>query len=107
MRISDWSSDVCSSDLVHQQSARRPHRLPLLIAGEPLSRRMPRRTFVRLFLVGQCTRRKPDPPADQLLDLEKCKQNDRSAERSVGKECVSSCRDRWSKDHYKKNKIML
>src|SRR3546814_11306109 len=29
----------------------------------------------------------------------------RSAERRVGKECVSTCRSRWSADHYKKNKI--
>src|SRR3546814_18504136 len=28
----------------------------------------------------------------------------RSAERSVGKECVSTCRSRWSPDHYKKKK---
>src|SRR3546814_2339532 len=44
MRISDWSSDVCSSDLVHQNipeglgleaDLRRPLRVaPMLIAGE-------------------------------------------------------------------------
>src|SRR3546814_20931028 len=28
----------------------------------------------------------------------------RSAERRVGKECVSTCRSRWSPDHSKKNK---
>src|SRR3546814_11071191 len=28
----------------------------------------------------------------------------RSEERRVGKECVSTCRSRWSPDHYKKNK---
>src|SRR3546814_15270371 len=27
----------------------------------------------------------------------------RSEERRVGKECVSTCRSRWSPDHYKKN----
>src|SRR3546814_12215154 len=32
MRISDWSSDVCSSDLVH---ARRPRTLLVLHLGEP------------------------------------------------------------------------
>src|SRR3546814_20153304 len=29
---------------------------------------------------------------------------DRSEERRVGKECVSTCRSRWSPYHYKKNK---
>src|SRR3546814_12144738 len=28
----------------------------------------------------------------------------RSEERRVGKECVSTCRSRWSPDHYKKKK---
>src|SRR3546814_13380391 len=28
----------------------------------------------------------------------------RSEERRVGKECVSTCRSRWSPEHYKKNK---
>src|SRR3546814_18080394 len=29
---------------------------------------------------------------------------ERSEERRVGKECVSTCRSRWSPNHYKKNK---
>src|SRR3546814_13677858 len=29
----------------------------------------------------------------------------RSEERRVGKECVSTCRSRWSPDHYKKKQI--
>src|SRR3546814_20347812 len=29
---------------------------------------------------------------------------ERSEERRVGKECVSTCRSRWSPDHYKKKK---
>src|SRR3546814_16176449 len=33
------------------------------------------------------------------------KHRDRSEERSVGKECVSTCRSQWSQDHYKKNTI--
>src|SRR3546814_16995927 len=30
----------------------------------------------------------------------------RSEERRVGKECVSTCRSRWSPDHYKKKRIL-
>src|SRR3546814_11071752 len=33
------------------------------------------------------------------------RQFDRSEERSVGKECVSTCRSRWSPYHYKKQKL--
>src|SRR3546814_16336881 len=33
--------------------------------------------------------------------------NSRSEERRVGKECVSTCRSRWSPYHYKKNNNML
>src|SRR3546814_20924069 len=31
----------------------------------------------------------------------------RSAERRVGKECVSTCRSRWSPDHEKKKKLEM
>src|SRR3546814_19945298 len=33
--------------------------------------------------------------------------SDRSEERRVGKECVSTCRYRWSPEHSKKNKIHI
>src|SRR3546814_14831144 len=32
---------------------------------------------------------------------------DRSEERRVGKECVSTCRSRWSPYHYKENKRLI
>src|SRR3546814_9524558 len=63
MRISDWSSDVCSSDL---------H--PAWGAG---SDRRELRTY------------SPVKPGG----------NGRSEERRVGKECVSTCRSRWSPYH--------
>src|SRR3546814_7527707 len=66
MRISDWSSDVCSSDLAGA-------------LGETGS------------------------AAGGLGDLESagmvarhCPPKKRSEERRVGKECVSTCRSRWS-----------
>src|SRR3546814_15134396 len=31
----------------------------------------------------------------------------RSEERRVGKECVSTCRSRWSTDHYKKKQLTI
>src|SRR3546814_20730989 len=38
MRISDWSSDVCSSDLIMKQRFRGNSRYPLVLMLEPLFR---------------------------------------------------------------------
>src|SRR3546814_20084148 len=72
MRISDWSSDVCSSDL---------GGIPDGDAGARAARDQGHaRQPVRTLLLHQ----------------------QRSEERRVGKECVSTCRSRWSPYHYKK-----
>src|SRR3546814_17995870 len=86
MRISDWSSDVCSSDLVGRHGDRgRAEQAALSPAF------FTRHTARRAGGTG------PDaePPRHQRLVC-------RSEERRVGKECVSTCRSRWSPDHYKK-----
>src|SRR5688572_9812149 len=75
----DWSSDVCSSDLVDQPRAR-PLQLVAHPSGAP---------HVDVEVLGEAL----DRGADRI----------RSEERRVGKEC----RSRWSKYHQKKNKIML
>src|SRR3546814_2886090 len=85
MRISDWSSDVCSSDLDHDQrgTVRRPDGgvgPPVPASGEITTLRVGQRDD-RQLLVDRLGRR--CLPA-------------RSAERRVGKECVSTCRSRWS-----------
>src|SRR3546814_1334039 len=81
MRISDWSSDVCSSDLLADipilldtpsgQSRPDPCHAPLPICAFRPSTRRPTTSCTRL----------------------------RSEERRVGKECVSTCRSRWSPYH--------
>src|SRR3546814_8945960 len=84
MRISDWSSDVCSSDLKvktfrvyrwSQDDSQNPH--------------------IDTYEVdmNEC--------GPMVLDaLIKIKNEiDRSEERRVGKECVSTCRSRWSPYH--------
>src|SRR3546814_5442578 len=43
-------------------------------------------------------------PWDVILGAEVCRYYKRSEERRVGKECVSTCRSRWSPYHYKKKK---
>src|SRR3546814_19283085 len=81
MRISDWSSYVCSSDL-----------------GEPPSREVaiavPRRA-VELGVNLIDTADAYGPAASEHLIADALSPY-RSAERRVGKECVSQCRSRWS-----------
>src|SRR3546814_12469399 len=106
MRISDWSSDVCSSDLdlglvagFHQRlpaglhqlgGAAAEHRLfaeqvgfGLLLEGGADG------VLARTTEAGAIGQRKLLGPAGVV----------RSEERRVGKECVRTCRSRWSPDH--------
>src|SRR3546814_2433061 len=78
MRISDWSSDVCSSDLIltiHPTSIQpEPARRPRAAGHDDEHHRQGR------------------PHPRHLRPA-------RSEERRVGKECVSTCRSRWSPYH--------
>src|SRR3546814_2481386 len=76
MRISDWSSDVCSSDLVEEACH---HRATTGGPWRHASSTAPDAGCTCLCATGN--------PA--------C----RSEERRVGKECVSTCRSRWSPYH--------
>src|SRR3546814_3988540 len=87
MRISDWSSDVCSSDLCICT--------PRLTAkpGTDHDHAGARQQWRQILSALRCAHH-------QLRALTL---HDRSEERRVGKECVSTCRSRWSQYHYKKN----
>src|SRR3546814_8361105 len=84
MRISDWSSDVCSSDL--------PEPPSLAFAQTVIGRDLPLpvgllfHTVYVTFWVAIFVRYFP-------------RRDIRSEERRVGKECVSTCRSRWSPYH--------
>src|SRR3546814_2183607 len=80
MRISDWSSDVCSSDLTSTSSmAPQDERFHFPETG-PSS--------------------PPDAcSASPYSELDLRSGQHRSEERRVGKECVSTCRSRWSPYH--------
>src|SRR3546814_18649023 len=91
MRISDWSSDVCSSDLRTADSPHRAARDTRAQRGASTGLRMPLRAATRP------RRREGTPPRRTG-----CACAQRSEERRVGKECVSTCRSRWSPSHYKK-----
>src|SRR3546814_13377352 len=122
MRISDWSSGVCSSDLT-------------ALAREQLDQHQPRRRRVRMIrgrrdmrkAQDQHRRRQqqqashaeqdshplisrpsPSQAANNIARAPDTSRGDeslpfpRSEERRGGKECVSTCRARWSPNHYKK-----
>src|SRR3546814_16030414 len=126
MRISDWSSDVCSSDLARDvdqvadlQSGCRLHALVAAVAGvegEAVQRRADAlRTGVARQLHAEAA---VDlgyeaaavagavgvPPAIALAEeleglADRVGQGQRSEERRGGKECVSPCISRGSPDH--------
>src|SRR3546814_13624317 len=130
MRISDWSSDVCSSDLhgidlvlaeyifettlVDLDLVRRNVGVGFDLAAEVDGNDMVASVQTRDHTLGQRASCAGDEyrflfvlaheglkhalafgqaALDQLADLV------RSEERRVGKECVSTCRSRWSRHH--------
>src|SRR3546814_13534092 len=93
MRISDWSSDVFSSDLsvVYSSEA----FAALIASGAQIS-------FIARDAAGEIAGHIAlafSAPNHGLVEL--C----RSEERREGKECVSTCRSRGSPDHSKKKSI--
>src|SRR3546814_16329369 len=98
MRISDWSSDVCSSDLWQgRRQSGHPPSLALPLRAVPASYRPPapgaggRTIFFAGFYYGSMM---TDMPRILLIDDEP-----RSDERRVGKEGVSTCRSRGAPYH--------
>src|SRR3546814_12923721 len=121
MRISDWSSDVCSSDLNDQRTcaSTKPSRFfaPLRLLRETFETPTPRSGPVRappasghggrvnfvdgaaqgrvelvvIHLVAEVFQKRAAETRDDSRILRQ-----RSEERRVGKECVSTCRARWS-----------
>src|SRR3546814_12723021 len=101
MRISDWSSDVCSSDLSLRRASDRPSRVRQGACGPAGAVRGGGRGAVKPWLTDRAAAGATVRPG------EGCSTGGtphRSEERRVGKECVSTCRSRWSPDHSKKNK---
>src|SRR3546814_5885150 len=87
MRISDWSSDVCSSDLMRSMATRRQHAATSVVLHDCID-------FLKsqpydLVIVETADIGQSDSEIVDLVDF-------RSEERRVGKECVSMCRSRWS-----------
>src|SRR3546814_16134418 len=91
MRISDWSSDVCSSDLI-----RTPGPNPAM-KSSPTGTSAETANKIIAIEGGMMA---PSSAADACSAAAK----GRSEERRVGKECGSTCRSRWSPYHEKKKK---
>src|SRR3546814_3542835 len=89
MRISDWSSDVCSSDLFWGGHQRR-------LSNSCTERSLKQAGALALERNGRVFRSLPLDPDCLQTNLAPVT---RSEERRVGKECVSTCRSRWSPYH--------
>src|SRR3546814_3708192 len=83
MRISDWSSDVCSSDLLSPGAV-----IEIVTERQDADAQQRIGAFLPAMVHGE--RARHDAQAQR---------SDRSEERRVGKECVSTCRSRWSPYH--------
>src|SRR3546814_19525697 len=100
MRISDWSSDVCSSDLAEiadigvepQIAGRREYRLEFQSPDLGVEILVHRRSvanlgdLIILVIIIEAREIQGQRPV-------------RSEESRVGKECVSTCSSRWSPYH--------
>src|SRR3546814_4113798 len=113
MRISDWSSDVCSSDL-SSSSASVPMACLLAERVVPVLRYADAATAgyaAEIAVQAGCRALELTwtiPGVTDLVRALRDKHGDaltlgvgtvRSEERRVGKECVSTCRSRWSPYH--------
>src|SRR3546814_18034038 len=101
MRISDWSSDVCSSDLGAEVLKVEPAALERL-AAEAFA---DVNHLLRPGHLAQLRKILDDPEAsdnDRFVALDLLK--NRSEARRVGIECVRTCRSRCSPYHSKKKK---
>src|SRR3546814_15890588 len=101
MRISDWSSDVCSSDLEYTERDGEDVPAAQTIVDcvngvghddeqpDEHKRDSSRARHLMMLRERASWRRSATAPV----------QPPRSEERRVGKECVSTCRSRWSPSH--------
>src|SRR3546814_14028388 len=120
MRISDWSSDVCSSDLAEHVPLARARVVP----GGHRSQKATELLGVNIVVPGYLCTALCHDPLPRLRVVWKSQSHTplidaqcvafqaattlrtsswvktyapRSEERRVGKECVSTCRSRWSR----------
>src|SRR3546814_12823421 len=105
MRISDWSADVCSSDLRMQRPTA---RLLQITFGGPETDLHPKTDMSKQdFAMAMASLRSGAPSSNPRIPPYSCNSQAGCAtwtwrssdERRVGEECVSPCRTRWSTYH--------
>src|SRR3546814_13927636 len=103
MRISDWSSDVCSSDLtlLPRQQRPAPHRPPDSCRSPEVVPAADRQVRSARPYCNGLPPPLPWSAARPRTTAFPASMPSRSEERRVGKECVSTCRSRWSPLHLK------
>src|SRR3546814_11940433 len=98
MRISDWSSDVCSSDLAAGGEV--GANVPLGGSAVDRARYLAVDQHDPLVALGDLGEEGLQHVRLAIGGVEQFHQRrQRSEERRVGKECVSTCRSRWSPYH--------
>src|SRR3546814_17026118 len=98
MRISDWSSDVCSSDLIIALSPGSTSLCPIIILILWNDRILGLAVVQDDITAGQCPALPhdcSDGPNSRKTGRFLCGCEIRSEERRVGTECVSTCRSWW------------
>src|SRR3546814_18632500 len=104
MRISDWSSDVCSSDLRGDLWYQACETVYTVASTEAFWRAEAELAALERLTFGVTTGVSLLGGGDTILRTDDPRYGDahcagRSEERRVGTECVHTCRDRWSPDH--------
>src|SRR3546814_14793265 len=103
MRISDWSSDVCSSDLQKAVIFESAYWSIRKLIDEAVAAREPNPGKAVPTLEQGCRFENISFGYGRETVLEwsslEIPARGRSEERRVGKECVSTCRSRWSPYH--------
>src|SRR3546814_14489283 len=112
MRISDWSSDVCSSDLVARVQPEGEPRVRAVTLGLHLDRdeggvvdrdsQLLGGRHQHIAAVGLAPQDGGEQPHQFGAGYRTALMEPRSEERRVGKVCVSTFRSRWSPYHKKK-----
>src|SRR3546814_20854715 len=101
MRISDWSSDVCSSDLATARPSDGGLQVEQLVAvvdaGRLVNPAIARPQVEGGLIFGLAAAVGATTDYDGGVATAR-----RSEARRVGKECVSTCKSRWEPDHYNK-----
>src|SRR3546814_13793025 len=102
MRISDWSSDVCSSDLVASLVITYNHIIDRLAIDSDMCTGLGDSATSLVYLSFLFFTNRTDSLGDRIIHYVHITsslsyQRTRSEERRVGKECVSTCRSRWSR----------